>query len=138
MRTPNKTLLALGACGVVACSSARTTPLTTASSQVVAAQGEIKTKRTSNENTELGVEVAHLAPPDKVASGATIYVVWTKPPGEDARPQNVGSMKVDSDLKGSLKTKTPLENFELLITPEANPNATEPTHEPVLKAKVAR
>lgn len=135
MRTLINTFLVAGACALFSCSSTRMTPLT-ASGHVVAAQGAVETKRTADQNTEIRVDVAHLAPPDKVASGATTYVVWTKPPGEGTRPQSVGAMRVDKDLKGSLKTKTPFENFELLITPEANPDATQPTNEPVLKGKV--
>lgn len=116
---------------------ARTTPLV-ATSEAPAAEGKLEIKRTENQNTELEVKVEHLAPPNRVVSGATTYVVWAQPNEPEARPQNIGSLAVDEDREGELKTKTPFADFVLFITPEANPNATEPSSEPVLKAKVGR
>jgi len=137
MRTLKCTLLALGAGALIACGGGQKTPLNP-TQQVPAAQGHVQTSRTENQNTELEIAVDHLAPPSQVASGATTYVVWTKALGADAKPKNVGSMVIGEDRKGSLKTKTPYESFDVLVTPEASANVEEPTHDPVLKAKVAR
>lgn len=124
-------------CVLLACASAQRTALLP-TQVTLAAQGEVATKRTDNQNTTVEIEVEHLAPPAAVASGATTYVVWTKAVGADARPQNVGAMHVDDDRRGSLKTKTPLERFDVLITPEPSPNVGEPSNEPVMRATVRK
>lgn len=121
----------------LSCGGGRTTALA-ATPKTPAAVGTVETKRTDNQNTEVDVSVEHLAPPGRVASGATTYVVWAQPGEPEARPQNIGSMAIDRDREGELKTKTPYKDFTLFITPEANPGATEPSNEPVLKAKVGR
>jgi hypothetical protein len=120
-----------------ACASKQTTPLTP-TPQNPAAKGEVETRRTENNNTELDVEVKFMAPPQNVARDATVYVVWAKPLTPDAPPQNVGALVVKKDRTGSLKTKTPHERFDLFVTPEPKGNVTQPSHEPVMKAKVTR
>ncbi len=136
MRTPIMSAMA-AACLLLACSGAQKTPLV-AAAEVPAAEGRVETRRTSDQNTEVNVEVEHLAPPGRVASGATTYVVWAQPLGDQTKPQNVGAMRVGADRSGSLKTKTPHESFDLLVTPEPNPTVTEPTNRPVFKAKIAK
>lgn len=125
---------ALGA-SAFACGGSKQTPMT-ATADVPAAQGKVETRRTDNQNTEVELEVRHLAPPENVASGAKVYVVWTKPLAGDANPQNVGALVVDQERTGSLKTKTPFERFDLMVTPEPSSNVTTPSNDPVMKAKV--
>jgi hypothetical protein len=120
-----------------ACSSGYKAPLVP-TPQNPAATGVVKARRTPNENTEVNLKVQHMAPPDKVADDAKIYVVWAKPWTANAVPQNVGSLVIDKDRTGSLETKTPHERFDLMITPEPNGLVSQPTHEPVLKGKVTR
>ncbi|HVJ94189.1 MAG TPA: hypothetical protein VM580_30585 [Labilithrix sp.] len=135
MRPFAKALFVAPCCVLFACAGARTTPLSPTQT-TPAAQGEVETRRTDNQNTAVAIEVQHLAPPGSVASGAKTYVVWAKEPAATALPQNLGAMRVDESRKGSLKTKTPLETFEVFVTPESNPNATEPSNEPVLRGQV--
>jgi hypothetical protein len=103
-----------------------------------AAQGRVETRRTENKNTEVNLEVQHMAPPQKVVGNATVYVVWAQPLSPEAPPQNMGSFVVGNDRRGSLKTVTPHERFELLVTPESKGTVDRPTNEPVMKAKIAR
>lgn len=136
MRTATKIFLA-ASCALIACSGAQTTPLV-ATQQVPAAEGRVQTRRTSNQNTDVDVSVEFLAPPNRVAPDATTYVVWAQALGDGSKPQNVGAMRVGADRTGSLKTKTPHQSFDLMVTPEASPTAAEPTNEPVLKATVVK
>jgi len=108
-------------------------------SQVQAAEGTVQAKSTDQGNVELEVEVEHMAPPEHVAPGTRFYVVWAKETGklETEPAQNIGSLTIDKNAKGKLKTLTPLEKFELFVTPEAQPNAKEPTHPAVMKADIA-
>ncbi|MBX3258219.1 MAG: hypothetical protein KIS78_20660 [Labilithrix sp.] len=140
MRTaPSLKLLATAAFAVAlaACSGAQTTALTTTPKNP-AAKGEVETRRTANQNTEVNLEVEYMAPPEKIANDATVYVVWAKPLTEDLPPQNVGSFVVGKDRKASLKTLTPYERFDLIVTPEPTGAVASPTNEPVMKAKIGR
>jgi hypothetical protein len=141
MRTVSRpipsTALLVAALALSACAGTQTTPLTP-TSQSPAAQGQVETRRTQNQNTEVDLHVKYMAPPQAVADNATVYVVWAKPLAEDAPAHNLGAMVVGKDRKGSLKTLTPYEKFDLIVTPEPAGNVSEPTHEPVLKAKIGR
>ena len=125
------------ALGVSACASGQKTVMTPTSPSP-AAQGQVETRRTANQNTEVDLEVRYMAPPEKVAKDATVYVVWARPLVPDSEPQNVGSLVVGKNRRGSLSTTTPHERFELLVTPEPSGNVTQPSNEPVMKAKVER
>lgn len=124
--------LALAAVG---CSGGQTVPLQ-ATHAVPAALGEVHAKRTDQGNTQLSVEVSYLAPPQNVAPGSHVYIVWAKGEG-NAQPQNIGALAVGDDRKGKLETLTPLDKFELFVTPEPDRNAKKPTNEPVMKTEVA-
>jgi hypothetical protein len=131
--------VAIGGCLLLAatgCSSTQKTPLVP-TAQNPAALGTVETKRTDNQNTEVALQVQHMAPPNKIAGDAKVYVVWAKPLVGGGEPQNVGAMIVGKDRTGELKTKTPLQRFDLLVTPEPSGIVSQPSHEPVMKAKVA-
>jgi hypothetical protein len=119
---------------VVGCSHAQTTKLTTAEN-APAAMGSVKTTQGENGNTEVTVTVEHLAPPARIASGASTYVVWAKPASQDA-PQNLGAMTVDDALNGKLQTKTALTRFDLMIAAEPTPTIAQPNGAPVMQAHV--
>lgn len=101
-----------------------------------AAQGQVKVKDGGNGNAELVVEVHHLPKADKAAPGATTYVVWAKPASGD--PMNLGALAIDDDLSGTLKTVTPMKNFDLMITAEPSAQSTKPTGSPLMTARVSR
>lgn len=124
-----------------------------------ASQGEVKTKLTSDNNTEVTVTVKHLAPPDRLAQGATTYVVWARPAempsarGEKSAtyPErqavsgrtengvyNLGGLKINKDLDGELDTVTPFHSFELFITPEPSSSVTTPNGERALWTTITK
>ena len=103
---------------------------------VPASEGTVSATKGDNDNTLLEVRVKHLAAPAKVASDATIYVVWIQP--LNGVIQNVGGMVLDSDLVGTFKTVTAYHQFKLIVTPEPGPTVTQPTHDPVFTADVER
>jgi hypothetical protein len=106
-----------------------------ASGDVPAAQGPVKAKSTHNGNTALEVEVRHLALPERVNAGATTYVVWARGLGE-AEFHNLGALRVDADLRGTLKTVTPLRTFDVMITAEPSPTAMFPSRRKLLTASI--
>jgi len=103
---------------------------------VPAASGEIEVGQDKNKNTEVEIKVEHLAKPQELTPPKTTYVVWIKSPSSSAR--NVGQLAINDDLKGELKTVTPLPNFDVLITAEDNPDTTGPPGDLVLHASVGR
>jgi hypothetical protein len=108
------------------CFGPRTIQLT-ASSEIPAAQSSAKVSTTDNGNTKIDLSVQHLALPGRVSPGSTVYVVWVRGDQSDARAQNLGALKVSSDLSGTLSAVTPLKSFELFVTPEPTQSVSEPS-----------
>ena len=131
-------VLAIGFSMAAGCASGGPKPVRmTTSRDIPAAQGTVVASRTDNDNTKLEVEVRHLAPPERVSPGATTYVVWVRAAGQDT-PQNLGALRVDEDLRGTLKTVTPLRSFDVFITAEPSPTTMEPTDDELLTANIER
>jgi hypothetical protein len=128
--------VALTLFGVAGCAQTKhNIPLDRAQS-VPGALGQVKAEKTEQGNTKLAVEVEHLAPPEDLAKGAQVYVVWARKDVKDAKPQNIGALEVGKDRKGKLETVTPLDKFKVSITPESSPTAEKPTHAPIMSADV--
>ncbi len=106
------------------------------SASVPASEGTVSVSKGENDNTNITIEVKHLAPPPKMASDATVYVVWIQP--MDNTMQNVGAMILDDNLTGTLNTVTPHRRFKVLVTPEPSGKVAYPTHEPVFTSDVER
>ncbi len=130
------TTIAFGVIAIGCASGARTVRMMT-SSEIPAAQGTAKASKTDNDNTILEVEVRHLAPAERMAPGATTYVVWVRAAGQYT-PQNLGALRVDKDLRGTLKSVTPLKAFDVFITAEPSPTTMTPTSAHLLTASVRR
>lgn len=102
-----------------------------------AAQGKLTADKGSGGNTDLEVEVEHLAPPERVASGATDYVIWVQPQGSQTF-QNIGVLEVNDDLEGKYQTNVPYESFRVVVTPEPNRVATRPSGPIVFDQSISR
>jgi hypothetical protein len=128
--------IAIGAMAAGCATTPSTQVAMSTSEDIPAARGMVTVTPTDNLNTRVEVQVEHLAPPGRVAPGATTYVVWARVPGED-RVQNLGALQVDRNLRGTLETVTPLRNFDVIITAETNATAAEPSKE-LLSVNVQR
>jgi hypothetical protein len=85
-------------------------------------------------NTNVKVEVQHLAPAALVNPEASTYVVWLRPTA--GFPQNLGVLKVNDKSKGELTTKTAFKSFDVMVTAETNPSATVPSNDRIMTASV--
>ena len=103
---------------------------------VIGAEGEVKVADGPNGNTKVKVVIHHLAAAEKVASGATVYVVWIQPTGGGAS-QNVGQITLDADRVGVLETLTPFKAFTVTVTPEPLATALAPSSNPVLSTQIS-
>ena len=129
-------VMALASVGMLAFSQAgcANAPKQAMESSVENTSGQAKAG--PNDNTQIEVLVKHLSPPARVASDASVYVVWIQP--RNAEIQNVGALKVDADLVGKLDTTTPHRTFTLTVTPEPSARMAAPTHGAVFTTEVNR
>jgi hypothetical protein len=112
-----------------------------ASAKIPSAEGTVKVQEGDNGNYKVALEVKHMAPPEKVTSGASSYVVWLRPLAGDHEaqsPQNVGALAVNKDLEAKLNTVTPYRQFDLFLTAEPIPNSTAPTGEQLMTTTVRK
>ena len=108
----------------------------TASPDIPAAQSKVKISSTENGNTQIELKVEHLAPPARVDPAATVYVVWARGNDDGAQPVNLGALRVDDDLNGSITAVTPLRAFDLYVTAESSQAVTTPTGKTLLSTTV--
>lgn len=101
-----------------------------------AAQGKIVTSNDRNGNTEVEVQVKHVANPNSLTPPRQSYVVWVQPRG--MQPQLLGALRVNTDLEGSLKATTTYKEFDVLITAEDNMKPELPSSYVILKGTVER
>lgn len=101
-----------------------------------AAQGKINTSNDRNGNTEVEVQVKHMATPQSLTPPRQSYMVWVQPRGKDA--ELLGALRVNSDLGGSLKASTTYKDFDVLITAEDDAKPSTPSSTVILKGTVER
>ncbi len=98
------------------------------------AMGDIDLGHDKNGNTIVNVRVEHLAKPSMLTPPSTMYVVWFQQPGSD--PENEGQLLVGNDLRGQLRTTTPLHNFDVFVTAETDPTVKTPSDQLVLHGTI--
>jgi hypothetical protein len=98
------------------------------------AMGAVDLTHDKNGNTIVNVRVEHLAKPTMLTPAASMYIVWFQQPGSD--PENQGQLVVGNDLKGQLRTTTPLHNFDVFVTAESDPTVKTPSDQVLLHTTV--
>ncbi len=101
-----------------------------------AAEGKINTSNDRNGNTQVEVQVKHMAKPQALTPPRQTYMVWVQPRGKDA--ELLGALRVNSDLGGSLKSSTTYKDFEVLVTAEDDAKPATPSSTIILKGTVER
>ena len=108
----------------------------TGNPDIPGAEGVVTTSTSNDGNTKLDISVKHLAPPEKVEPGASVFMVWVRGLEGGAQAASQGALVVNSDLSGRMETVTPLRSFELFITPESSQTVTGPTGKTLLSARI--
>lgn len=122
------TLFAAGAVAVLAgCAG----PRVAAAPDLSQAQGVVRFGRLSDERTSIDLAVRRLEEPSKLSPPGHAYVAWVRR-DPDAPPQNVGTLAMDDQLNGELRTATDLRRFELFVTAEAASDVDAPAGPPLL------
>jgi hypothetical protein len=106
-----------------------------ATPKVPGAAGKARVAAGGDGNQTVDIAVEHLAPAAKVFQGTKHYVVWLQPHG-GGPAQNLGVLNVGEDESAHLTTKTPYKDFDIIVTAEMEPNATQPSGRGVLHASV--
>jgi len=101
-----------------------------------AAMGKVITNNDRNNNTEIDVQVKHMAAPQSLTPAKTAYLVWVQPRGKEA--ELLGALRVNEDLEGSLKATTPYKDFDIFITAEDTMRPDIPGGMVILKGTVER
>lgn len=101
-----------------------------------AAEGKVVTSTDRNGNTEVEVQVKHVARPQSLTPPRQSYLVWVQPRG--MQPQLLGALRVNEDLEGSLKATTTYKDFDVLVTAEDNLKTETPSSTVILKGTVER
>jgi opacity protein-like surface antigen len=101
------------------------------SSGMPAAEGKAVLEHDRNGNVEVKLTVHHLAKPENLSPAKQAYVVWVQPEGE--QPVNEGALRVNDELKGEFRTRTPYKKFDIFVTAEDTPTATSPTGPEVMR-----
>ena len=113
--------------GVLAATSAAATYPLGSSPQIPAAAGKAKIRHVSNGNTEIQLDVKHLAPPASIDPTTSVFIVWVRGLEAGALPQNLGALRTNKKLSGKLKSVTSLREFDLFLTCEATQTVVAPT-----------
>jgi len=94
--------------------------------EIPAAQGEARFHATRNGNTEIQLNVRHLAPPGRIAPGTSVFVVWVRGLSPRSEAQNLGALRVDKNLNGRLRAVTAMPSFDLFLTCEQSQTVIVP------------
>ena len=103
-----------------------------------AASGIIESSRTDEGNTMFAVKVENLAEAHRVVDGTRTYVVWLRPLDAEGPAQNIGVLRPDANLKGTISGITPYTNFEVFVTAEQFRTPDAPSDNRVLAGQVYR
>lgn len=106
---------------LVSCKSIQKFPV---SSVAPAADMQVSTSKDKNGNNILSLQTNHLASPERIATDATVYVVWAYTAENGLK--NLGVLKNLNGKKATTKLTTPFNISEIFITAEQVGNISEP------------
>ncbi|MFV8754085.1 hypothetical protein ACNOYE_26365 [Nannocystaceae bacterium ST9] len=86
-------------------------------------------------NGEITLEFEHLAPPKKIDSSLSAYVVWLQIEGKDPAKLGVLEFK-DKKRFGSLTATYSAKQMKVIVTVESDPGATAPIGARILDVDV--
>ncbi len=99
------------------------------------ADAHIEIERQETGNWLVTVEVENLLPPARMAEGLTTYSVWFQASGDQAR--RAGNLAYDADDRaGQMTATTSRQNFQIILTGEADPDAGSPSDHVVFRQNV--
>ena len=108
-----------------------------AAPELLTAKADLEVKKVQNNSQKIEIDIEHLAPPEKIQPGATVFVVWAQPLIPEGAPaQNIGAFVVDNELEADLVAMTPYATFDLFVTAETSRSVVAPSGKRLLWARV--
>jgi hypothetical protein len=88
--------------------------------------------------TKLVIDLAHLAPPERLRSDGKTFVVWVRKSGKDTW-QRIGALKYDEgDRTGQIhEASVPLTEFDLVVSVEKEADVESPSGDVIITQRVA-
>ena len=103
---------------------------------VVGADLHILIEKTDTGNFMVTLEAQYLTPPDRVAEGLSVFVVWAKAPDQPA--MRLGQLNFDPDTReGTMQATTTNRGFDIIVTAELSPDVTVPGDTIIFQQTVA-
>jgi len=107
----------------------------TGSGRAPDADGRITVEKAEGGNSMVTLDVNHLAPPDRMESGATTYVVWFQKQGQPA--MRAGQLGYDKGKRaGTMRATTTNRQFDVLVTAEASGVVPSPSDVVIFQKQV--
>jgi hypothetical protein len=104
--------------------------------EAASADGIVRVEETGAGNRLVTIHLDNLPPPERVATGASAYVVWFV--GANAAPIKAANLAYDSDARvGDAMATTTLATFELRVTAERTGEVTTPSDKVALSHRVS-
>lgn len=98
---------------------------------VPAATAQAKLRIDDNQNAQVALEVAHLAPAKNLTPARAVYVVWAQT--REGRSFSLGKLRLDKEGEGQFTGTIPVYQFRLLVTAEDSAAAERPSEQVVLQ-----
>ena len=127
-------LVALAALTAPACASRYKAD---AEAPTYAAQAKIRVTVNKTGIRQVRVEMIHLAPPARIDPANKVYMVWIAVPGQGVTKAGYLDYS-ERRRRGVLVATTPHPKFEVIVTIEANPSASEPGKVEILRKLVSK
>jgi len=94
--------------------------------RTVGMDGVAQVETVEGGNRLVSLQLQHLPPPERLGEGLSAYVVWFR--AEDQAPVRAGVLEYDPETReGALTATTPMADFTILVTAEAEGNAPSPS-----------
>lgn len=104
------------------------------SSEIVpAAEAKVMIDQDQNDNYELEINIENLAKPGSLHPPRETYVVWCETTENDLN--KLGQIKINNNLKGTLKTTIPSEPLRIFITAEKRADVNYPDNKVILQTR---
>jgi hypothetical protein len=93
--------------------------------RTVGMDGVAQVETVEGGNQLVSLRLQHLPPPERLGEGLSAYVVWFRTEGQS--PVRAGVLEFDPETRqGALTATTPMTDFTILITAEAEGDAPSP------------
>jgi hypothetical protein len=100
------------------------------------ADARIQVENLDGGNHLMTMTATNITPPDRIGDGNTVFLVWIRLPNGQTTMESQLAYTAD-ERTGRATITTPQEHFTLLVTAEADANATAPSDRTVFQQEIS-